>query len=96
MAKFDYGRSKNTAHRLIDKFGAAGAILRWPNYTPDPITLAVVAYDNRQIDGNRILASDKRILISPFAPNGAPVVEPQATQDRIQDASGNIYETLNY
>lgn len=76
MAKFDYARAQATALRLLDKFGAAGEIWRdvpgsGPIYDPGdptiqktPCTLAVLKFDNRDIDGTLIKASDKKVYIS--------------------------------
>lgn len=93
--KFNYGKSRNTANKLIDKFGAQGAILRYPNFFPEPVLMAVVDYNNRQIDGTRILQTDKQILISPIAPGGGSVTSPEPNQDRVQDVTGAVFEVIN-
>ena len=73
---FDYHRAQASALRLIDKFGQAGAIVRdvpgsgpeWdpgePEPTPFPCTLAVLNFDNNDIDGTLIKASDKKVYIA--------------------------------
>ena len=94
MAGFNYRKSQGTAHKLLDKFGAQGFILRYPNYTPEPVTLAVLNYQDRQIDGTRILAQDRLIYISPLNQFGGDLAEPHAEQDRIQDARGEVYEII--
>ena len=83
MAKFDYARAQATALRLLDKFGAAGEIHRdvpgsGPIYAPGeptvqktPCTLAALRFDNKDIDGTLIKASDKKVYI---AAKGLPIV----------------------
>ncbi|MBZ9600749.1 hypothetical protein [Phyllobacterium chamaecytisi] len=75
-AKFNYARSQQTALRLITKFGQAGSVVRdvpggGPVYDPgEPVptsyacTLAVMKFDNRDIDGTLIKASDKKVYIA--------------------------------
>lgn len=85
---FDYGRSKATADRLVSKFGQS-ATLRRPtssgtayNPTPGqpddhPVTVVVLDYDRREIDGTRILATDRKVLLAV----GNLAIEP-ATSDK--------------
>lgn len=94
MAGFNYPKSQNTAHRLIKKFGAEGFILRFPNYDPEPVTLVVTNYSNRQIDGTRIQQGDRQIFISPRNRFGGDLAEPRL-EDRIRDANGVDYEIVN-
>lgn len=78
MAKFDYNRPAATAKRLLDRFGQAGAISRSTpgGYDPvtgptdpvelqSPCTVALLEFDNRQIDGELIRIGDRRALIAP-------------------------------
>lgn len=72
---FDYARSKATADRLLTRFGQA-ATLRRPTTsgtaynptqgTPTDYTATVVVTDfsNREIDGTRVLATDKKALMA--------------------------------
>lgn len=95
MGKFNYNKSQNTAHKLIDKFGAAGSVMRHATaYAAEPVTLVVVNYSNRQVDGTRIREGDRLIYISVKAPGGGIVAEP-GIADRIQDSSGVVYEIIN-
>lgn len=99
---FDYDRAQGTAERLLANFGAQGAIRRQapgsgPSYDPGPpvltdypVTIAVTAYSAREIDGTRILARDKKALVSPA---GLPF-EP-TTSDKLLDASGQAYTIVN-
>lgn len=99
---FDYTRAADTAERLLTTFGARGAIRRQtpgsgPSYDPGPpvltdhpATVAVTAYTAREIDGTRILARDKKALVSPA---GLPI-EP-TTSDKLLDASGQAYTIVN-
>lgn len=97
MANFNYARAQNTADRLIKKFGGTGAILKYvapvdsrskPTYTPVPVALVVLDYANRQVDGTRILATDKQIYVS------AKSIDEIDVEDRVQDASGATYEIV--
>lgn len=73
MAGFDYSRPLATANRLIERFGQAGAVRRQtktgPAHNPiittadHPATFAVLSFDSRDIDGTRVLATDKRALL---------------------------------
>lgn len=77
MTTFDYARAAQTAGRLIRKFGAAGAIRRetpgsGPSYDPGeptltdhPAHIVVTSYTNREIDGQRILATDRKAYVEP-------------------------------
>jgi hypothetical protein len=74
---FDYARAAGTAERRIRKFGAAGAIRRQtpgsgPSYHPGEPTIAdhpahivLTDYLNREIDGQRILSTDRKALVEP-------------------------------
>jgi hypothetical protein len=73
---FNYFRAQETALRLLDKFGAAGEIWRdvpggGPVYDPGeptiqktPCRLAVLKFDNKDIDGTLIKATDKKVYIA--------------------------------
>lgn len=77
MTTFDYARAAQTAERLIRKFGAVGAIRRetpgsGPSYDPGeptltdhPAHIVVTSYTNREIDGQRILATDRKAYVEP-------------------------------
>lgn len=78
MTKFDYSRPAATAKRLLDRFGQAGAISRSTpgGYDPEtgptdpvelqsPCTVALLEFDNRQIDGELVKIGDRRALIAP-------------------------------
>lgn len=78
MAKFDYSRPAATAKRLLERFGRGGLLSRSVpgGYDPvtgptDPVdlqsacTVALLEFDNRQIDGQLIQAGDRRALIAP-------------------------------
>jgi len=94
MTGFDYARAAATAERLIRKFGAPGAIHRetpgsGPSYDPGPPTvtdhpahIVLTAYSNREIDGQRILSTDRKALVEP-----AIGIEP-TTSDLLVTADG--------
>jgi hypothetical protein len=85
---FDYARSKATADRLISRFGQT-ATLRRPTvsgtaYNPSAgtptdysATVVVLDYDRREIDGTRILAADRKVLLAA----GTLAIEP-VTSDK--------------
>lgn len=86
MPTFDYTRSVATADRLIAKFGQAGTLRRststGPAYNPTagvpadhPCTFVVDAFKNNEVDGSRVLASDKKILLA----KDGPAIEPSAS-----------------
>lgn len=101
MPSFDYGRAAATAERLIRKFGAQGAIRRetpgsGPSYDPgEPILtdyaahIVLTDYSNREIDGQRILSTDRQALVEP-----AIGVEPK-TSDLLVTADGAILTIVN-
>ena len=78
MVGFDYGKSKATADRLIEKFGQAVSIRRTTvvgGVASDPTSgtstdtdyvtkAAIIDYTSREIDGTAILATDQRALIA--------------------------------
>lgn len=65
MATFNYARAVQTADRLIRKFGSDGALRRMANnYAAEPIKVARLNYDQRQIDGTRIKAEDVLFYVS--------------------------------
>lgn len=76
MSTFNYAKSAATAQRLLAKFGQTG-VLRVPGepsgppHNPTPgvpvnhaCTFAVLKYENRDIDGTLIKASDKKVYLS--------------------------------
>lgn len=77
MTAYDYARAKATADRLIEKFGQLGAIRRTgaptgPAYDPTPgattdypARFAMLDYKASEIDGTRILQSDRKVLLAP-------------------------------
>lgn len=77
MAKFDYNRSKQTADRLIKKFGQQLDFTRETGESYDPVTGTVTSttetytYDavwlnfrNDEIDDTIVLRSDAKVLVS--------------------------------
>lgn len=71
VTAFNYPRAQATALRLLDKFGAAGEIVREipggpgePVQTPYACTMAVLRFDNKDIDGTPIKATDKKVYIA--------------------------------
>lgn len=76
MNKFNYARAQNTALRLLEKFGQLSSIIRdvpgsgpiWdpgePTPTPHACTMAALKFDNKDIDGTLIKASDKKVYIA--------------------------------
>lgn len=75
MAGFDYGRSAAQANRMIARFGQPAVLERptksGPAYNPTigtpgehAVTVVVTGYDAKDIDGTRILATDKKVLLA--------------------------------
>ena len=75
MSVFDYARSKASADRLLARFGQTGSVRRTPQtgtaYNPTdgapvdhPVTFVVTEFSAREIDGTRVLASDKKALVA--------------------------------
>lgn len=101
MTGFDYARAAATAERLIAKFGATGAIRRetpgsGPSYDPGeptitdhPARLVISAFSNREIDGQRILSTDKKATVEP-----AIGIEPKTT-DLLVDADGSTFTIVH-
>lgn len=95
MAKFNYAKSRNTASRLIEKFGQRGAIQRYtagsgrPTYPETPCDLVVLDYRTDQIDGTRITSKDRIIYISMKG-----IDFELAKEDRIRDGTGTVYEII--
>lgn len=101
MSTFDYAKPLATANRLIEKFGQLGAIRRagapsgdpW-NPTPGadvdhPARFVMVDFSASEIDGTRILATDKKALVSP----GSLTIEP-ATTDHLVEADGTVWNII--
>lgn len=90
MTKFNYSRPAATAKRLLDRFGQDGLLSRAvPGGGYDPVTgpvqttqtsaciVALLEFDNHQIDGKLILVGDRRALIAPdvsFEPQAGDVL----------------------
>ncbi|CAN7169467.1 hypothetical protein LJR202_000282 [Brevundimonas sp. LjRoot202] len=102
MSTFDYSRPLATANRLIEKFGQLGAIRRegaptGPAYDPTPgapvdhpARFAVMSYGSNEIDGSRILTTDKKVLLAP----GSLAVEP-TTSDLLVEADGSTLTIID-
>lgn len=101
MSTFDYRRPLATANRLIERFGQIGAIRRTgaptgPTYDPTPgadvdhpARFVMIEFDAREIDGSRILATDKKALLSP----GSLTIVPAIT-DRLVEANGTVWNII--
>lgn len=102
MSRFDYGRPLATANRLLSKFGQTGAVRRTeivggsafePGEEKDvdhPATFVITVYASKDIDGTRILATDKKALIAP----GSLTIEPTPA-DKLVDADGSVYNIVH-
>ncbi|MET3648035.1 hypothetical protein [Phyllobacterium ifriqiyense] len=100
MAKFDYARAQATALRLLDKFGAAGSIVRdmsgsgpeWdpgePVPTPFPCIAAILAIELKDVDGTLVKSTDKTAYV---AAKGL-AIEPTTTDRLI--FNGNSYTII--
>lgn len=86
---FDYAKSKATADRLLTRFGQAATLRRpgtasGPAYNPTigspsnvSVTVVVLDYANREIDGARILAGDKKVMLARAALTTDPTTADQ-------------------
>lgn len=97
---FDYGRTVATADRMIERFGIAGTLRRrtttGPDYDPtegDPVDHAcrfvVSDYSAMEIDGTRVLATDKKLMLA----KGALTVEPMLS-DLLVDGVSSSYKVV--
>lgn len=101
MAAFDYSRPLATANRLIERFGQLGAVSRpgTPTglaYDPTPGTpvthparFVITDYSSRDIDGTRILATDKKALVAPGSLTSDP-----ALADKLVEADGTAWNIV--
>ena len=101
MAAFDYDEMVDLADELVAEFGQTGAVRRTPQtgtgYNPTDGTpvnhtavFAVIDYSSRDIDGTRVLATDKRVIMGV----GALTITP-ATTDLLVEAGGGVYKIVN-
>lgn len=87
MTAFDYTRSRATADRLIARYGQTGQLLVYTKtgtydptvtYPATACTLVVLEYESREVDGTRVLATDKKVLLKATGLSAAP-----KTSDRL-------------
>lgn len=75
MATFDYAASKADADELIAEFGQSATLSRptftGPAYNPTPgtpisyaVTVVVLDFEAREVDGTRILAADRKVIMA--------------------------------
>lgn len=96
-----YADMVETAAELIEEFGQTGKLRvetpgDGPSYDPGEPTItdhlaimAVLEFEKSDVDGTRVLATDKRILV---AAKGL-VVEP-STDHQLLDAAGQAYSVI--
>lgn len=101
MSTFDYARSKAVADRLIERYGKAGNIRRAGtptgaahNQTPGapvshPAKFVTLKYATKDIDGVRVLATDKKVLCAV----GSLAIAP-TTSDLLVEATGAPYKIM--
>ena len=99
---FDYSKTSKTANRLVKNFGqaltlthvVAGTYVPGAGITNTTTTQygygAIVNWDSRQIDGSLILATDKKLLLSPLNTAGTALTAP-VLEDKVTDAAGKVY-----
>lgn len=101
MTAFDYSRPLATANRLLARFGQDGKVRRPTKsgsaYNPTPgapvdhdATFAVIDYEAKDIDGTRILATDKQVLLAP----GTLTITP-TTSDLLVEADASEYKIID-
>jgi hypothetical protein len=97
---FDYDEAKADADELIEEFGQAGKLRvpksSGPPHKPTPLPpdehdaiFAVLEYEAKDIDGTRILATDKYVILAV----GTLPVEP-ATSHLLVEASGKTLKII--
>lgn len=97
---FDYAEAAADAVAMVAEFGATGAIRRTTNsgdaWNPTQTTtdydavMAIVEYTNRDIDGTRIRATDRRVLVSTSGLSITPT-----TADKVITADGDGLSIVN-
>ena len=100
MTAFDYSRPKATADRLIERYGQTGILRRrtttGPEYDPtegDPddhaCRFVVADYEASEIDGTRVLATDKKALLA----KGSLTIEPSLS-DLLVESDASVYKIV--
>tara|TARA_R110002051_G_scaffold230715_1_gene292710 strand:+ start:755 stop:1123 length:369 start_codon:yes stop_codon:yes gene_type:complete len=101
VTAFNYARPKATADRLLTRFGQLGAVRRpgtptGPDYDPTPgvdvdhaARFAVLDYEASEIDGSRVLATDKKVILAV----GSLTITP-ALDDKLVEADGTVYRII--
>lgn len=102
MSAYNYGRLKATADRLIGRFGRSGTLSRpgsptGPAYDPTPgtpttyaVSYVVDDYRNSELDGTRVLQSDKKLTMAVKALSITP-----ATSDTLVETDGSVYKIID-
>lgn len=102
MPTFDYQRPLAAANRMLPRFGQVGAVRRTgaptgPSYDPTPgaavdhpATFVITDYANREVDGTRILSTDRKVIMAP----GSLSIQP-ATTDKVIQANGEALNVVN-
>lgn len=93
--KFNYAKSADTAHRMLQKFGLPITIRRVttgaydPTIGAAPVTSldsdgigALFSFHQRDVDGSRIKVGDQQLLLSPKKVDGTPMPRP-STDDLV-------------
>lgn len=98
---FDYARVAGTSARLIATYGSTGHIQRTgpgsgPIYNPGPGTvtnhparMVNTVWSKQDIDGQRVLATDRKVLVDPTI-----AVEPTVS-DLLITPDGNTLQIVN-
>lgn len=100
MTAFDYARPLATANRLITRYGQLGAIRRTPqtgtSYNPTagtpvdhPARFVITEFDRDEIDGSRVLMTDKKALVAP----GSLTIDPTPS-DHLVEADGTVWNIV--
>lgn len=101
MTAFDYAGAKSLADSLIGDFGQLGSLRRagaatGPAYDPTPgadvdhaCRFAIIDYTASEIDGTRVLATDKKALLAV----GSLTITP-ALDDKLVEADGTVYRII--
>lgn len=100
MSGFDYARSQATADRVIKRYGQLGKLRQMvksgPAYDPTltasdvDAKFAVLEYETSQIDGTRILSTDKMVYLSAVG----LAVEPKVGMALVE-SDGGLYTIVD-
>lgn len=103
MSAYDWSRPLATANRLIKRYGQPGRIARKVAGTGLPhnpevvgpayfdIDFVTLSYEDKEVDGSRVLMTDKKILV---AVGNLPIV-PTVSDTMVEKNGALLYRIMN-